>query len=127
MTNTQKNISKGRKIAAWILTGLLSALFIMSATMTLIGGKEIIAGFAKYGLEGKQILIGTGELISALLFIIPRTSSIGVLLISGYMGGAIATHMEHGEMFMPQAILLVVIWFAYWLRNPEMLASFNKN
>lgn len=126
MTNNKNEITKGRKIAGWILTGLLGALFLMSATMKLMGGKEIIAGFAKYGLDGKQILIGSGELISAILFLIPRTSSLGVLLLSGLMGGAIATHMEHGEMFLVQSVILLVIWFSHWLRSPEMLESFSK-
>ena len=126
MTNEQKNISKGRKITGWILVGLLGALFIMSASMKLIGGEEIAANFAKYGLDGKQILIGVGELIAAILFVIPKTSSLGVLLLSAHMGGAIATHMEHGEMYILPAIILLVVWIANWLRNPEMLASFTK-
>ncbi len=126
MTNEQNNISKGRKITGWIMVGLMGALFIMSASMKLIGGEELAANFAKFGLDGKQMLIGAGELIAAILFLIPKTSSLGVLLLSAHMGGAIATHMEHGEMYMPQAIILLVVWIANWLRNPEMLASFTK-
>lgn len=126
MTNEQNEISKVRKIAAWILVGLLGALFLMSASMKLIGGEQIAANFAKFGLDGRQILIGTGELIAAILFIIPRTSSLGVLLLSGHMGGAIATHMEHGDSFIFQAVILIILWVANWLRNPEMLGSFSK-
>ena len=119
-------MSKERKITSWILVGLLGALFAMAASMKLMGGSELAASFAKYGLDGRQLLIGMGELISAILFIIPRTSSLGVLLLSAHMGGAIVTHMEHGEMFLFQSILLVLIWFVAWLRTPEMFASFTK-
>jgi hypothetical protein len=121
-------LSKGRKITAWILVGLMSALVIMSATMKLMAGAdaEIAVNFVKWGLEGKLMLVGMGELIAAILFLIPRTSSLGVLLLSAHFGGAISTHMEHGEMFIPQAIMLLVIWVANYLRNPEMLASFKK-
>jgi uncharacterized membrane protein YphA (DoxX/SURF4 family) len=121
-------ISKGRKITGWILVGLMSALFIMSAAMKLISGadSEMAQNFAKWGLEGKLMLVGMGELISAILFLIPRTSSLGVLLLSAHLGGAIATHMEHGEMFLPQSIMLLLVWVANYLRNPEMLASFFK-
>jgi hypothetical protein len=125
MTNEQ-HFSKGRKITGWILTGLIGAMIVMAGTMKLIGGQEMAEGFAKYGLGGRQILIGTGELLSAILFIIPRTSSLGVLLLSGLMGGAIVTHMEHGEMFFVQSIILVAIWITGWLRNPEMFSSFTK-
>lgn len=121
-----KPISKKRKIASWILVGLMSALFIMSALMKLMGEAEMANNFAKWGLDGKLMLIGMGELIAAILFLIPRTSSIGVLLLSAHLGGAIATHMEHGEMFIPQALMLLLLWIANYLRNPEMLASFTK-
>lgn len=121
-------MSKKRKTINWIFVGLMSALFIMSATMKLMAGAdaEIAVNFVKWGLEGKLILIGIGELIAAILFLIPRTSSLGVLLLSAHLGGAIATHMEHGEMFIPQAIMLLLVWVANYLRNPEMLASFTK-
>ncbi len=123
-----KPLSKKRKIAAWILVGLLSALFIMSATMKLMSGadSEMALNFAKWGLEGKLLLIGMGELIAAILFLIPKTSSLGVLLLSAHIGGAIATHMGHGEMFILQSILLLVVWVANYLRNPEMFSSFFK-
>lgn len=119
-------MSKKRKIVNWIFVGLMSALFIMSASMKLMGGAEMAANFAKWGLDGKLMLIGTGELIAAILFLIPRTSSLGVLLLSAHMGGAIVTHMSNGETFIPQAIMLLLLWIASYLRNPEMLASFTK-
>jgi len=122
------SMSKTRKIINWIFVGLMSALFIMSATMKLMAGAdaEIAVNFVKWGLEGKLMLIGMGELIAAILFLIPRTSSLGVLLLSAHLGGAIATHIEHGEMFIPQAIMLLLVWVANYLRNPEMLSSFFK-
>ncbi len=121
-------MSKTRKITAWILVGLMSALFIMSATMKLTAGvdAEIAKNFVKWGLDGKLMLIGTGELIAAILFLIPRTSSLGVLLLSAHLGGAIVTHMSNAEMFVPQVIMLLLVWVANYLRNPEMLASFTK-
>ena len=123
-----KTMSKKRKVLNWIFVGIMSALFIMSATMKLMAGAdaEIAKNFVKWGLDGKLMLIGMGELIAAILFLIPRTSSLGVLLLSAHLGGAITTHMEHGEMFIPQAIMLLLVWVANYLRNPEMLASFTK-
>ena len=121
-------LSKGRKIAAWVFVGLIAALLFMSATMKLISpaDSEMGKNFARYGLEGKSMLIGIGELLAAILFLIPRTSSLGVLLVSAHLGGAIATHMEHGEIYTGQAVILVLVWVANYLRNPEMLASFCK-
>ncbi|MGE0568547.1 MAG: DoxX family protein [Bacteroidia bacterium] len=121
-------ISKSRKVTAWIFIGIMSALFIMSASMKLMAGAdvEIAKNFVKWGLDGKLMLIGMGELIAAILFLIPRTSSLGVLLLSAHLGGAIVTHMSNAEMFIPQVIMLLLVWVANYLRNPEMLASFKK-
>ena len=126
MTNEQKQMSKSRIVCGWILAGLLGAMFVMAGTTKLIGGKEMAENFARYGLEGRQWLIESGELLSAIIFLIPRTSSFGVLLLSSLMGGAIVTHMEHGEMFIAQSVILVIIWITGWLRNPELFASFTK-
>ena len=121
-------MSKSRKVTAWIFIGIMSALFIMSASMKLMAGAdvEIAKNFVKWGLDGKLMLIGMGELIAAILFLIPRTSSLGVLLLSAHLGGAIVTHMSNAEMFVPQVIMLLLVWVANYLRNPEMLASFTK-
>src|SRR3954471_17208700 len=109
MTTEKNTGSKGRRITGWILTALLALLFIVGASMALIGGEQANGMLGKYGLTGKLALIGTGELISAILFVIPKTSSLGVLLLSAYMGGAIATHMEHGEIYVIPSVVLVII------------------
>lgn len=125
-----KPISKGRKITAWILVGLMTALLLFSGFGKIMASgdaeSEMYKNFIRWGLEGRLLLIAAGEIIAALLFLIPKTSSLGVLLLSAHFGGAIATHMEHGEMYIPQAIMLLIVWIANYLRNPEMLASFKK-
>ena len=98
----------------------------MSAAMKLIGAPEVATTFSKYGLDGKMMLIGIGELVTAILFLVPRTSSLGVLLFSAYIGGAIATHMEHGEPYIMPSLILIVGWLANWLRNPDMFYSFDR-
>jgi hypothetical protein len=116
---------KVRRIAAWVLTGLLSLLFVASAAAKLLRAQPVIENFEKWGLADYVLLIGTGELVSAVLFFIPRTTSIGLLLLSAYMGGAIVTHMQHGEAFVAQSVILVLIWVAGYLRHPEVLQSFR--
>lgn len=117
--------SKGRRIAAWILTILISLLFTVSAIFKFIGPPEVIQPAEKWGLKDHLMLIAVGELVSALLFLIPRTHSLGVLLLSAYMGGAIVTHMQNAEPYYSQSVLLVLIWIAGYLRHPELLQSFR--
>ena len=83
--------------------------------------------FEKWGLKNYLLLIGSGELISALLFLIPRTSSLGLLLLSAYMGGAIVTHMQHGESYIIPSAVLLLVWIAGYLRHPEVLQSFRAS
>ena len=71
--------SKTRKIAAWVIIGLVGALVIMSATMKLTHAEELVTNFTKWGLIDNLTFIGIGELIFIILFIIPRTSSLGFL------------------------------------------------
>src|SRR5258708_19610135 len=102
-------MSRARQIAGWVLTVLLTALFVASATMKLMKTAQVVEMFEKWGLGNEVLLIGVGELTSAILFLIPRTHSLGVLLLSAYMGGAIVTHIHHGESYVAQSIFLVFI------------------
>ena len=61
--------------------------------------------------------------LGALLLLVPPTRSVGLLLVSGLLGGAIATHMQHGQSYVGPAVLLVLVWLGAWLRHPETLWS----
>ena len=117
-----RKMSKARNIAGWVLTALLSILFLVSAAFKFSGAAT--EPMQKWGLGDHVILIGVGEAVSALLFLIPRTHSLGLLLLSSYMGGAIVTHMQHGEPYVSQSVMLVMIWVAGFLRHPQVLQSF---
>src|SRR5579885_1052477 len=116
---------KARRVTAWVLTSLLCLLFVASAAAKLARAQPVVENMEKWGLGDFVILIGVGELLSALLFLIPRTTSLGLLLLSSYMGGAIVTHMQHGESFVGPSVILVLIWVAGYLRPPEVLHSFR--
>ncbi len=118
--------SKGRRIAAWILTGLITLVFVASAVAKLTKVSAVVEMFDKWGLSNYVLLIGVGELVSAVLFLIPRTTSLGILLLSAYLGGAIVTHMQNGEPYFGPAVLLLLVWVAGYLRHPELLQSFRQ-
>lgn len=112
---------KWRRITGWVLTVLLGLLFLASAAAKLARPEGVVKQFEALGLKDREILLGAGEATSAILFLIPQTHPLGVLLLSGYMGGAIATHMQHGEPFVAPSILLLLIWVAGFLRRPWLL------
>jgi len=122
--------SKSRLITEWVITGIVAIVIIMSAIYKLASGSdsEGAKNFMKWGLENQIKVIGTFELVLVILFLIPRTFSVGVLLLTAYFGGAIATHIEHGEaknLVLP-AIIILLIWIVSYLRNPAMFASLLK-
>ena len=70
--------------------------------------------------------IGAAEIISAILLLIPRTSSVGILLVSSFWGGAIVSHMSKNDGYVIPAVLLVMCWAGAFLRNSDVLSSFTK-
>jgi uncharacterized membrane protein YphA (DoxX/SURF4 family) len=109
---------KWRRIAGWVLSGLLAALFVASAAGKFMRADQVVEGFTKMNLQDKILLIGVGELVSAILFLIPMTHPLGVLLLSGYMGGAILAHMTTNQSYVLPSIILLLIWIAGFLRRP---------
>ncbi len=112
---------KTRKIIGWVLTGLLAFVFLSSAFMKLKGGAEMAKGAAAFGLTlGTIQIIGVVEVISLVLFAIPRTGLLGTLLLAAYLGGAIATHLEHNMPIMVPVIIQCILWITAVIRFPEL-------
>ena len=113
-------ISKPRKISAWIIAGLLTALYLFSASGKLFFHAEEMA---KIHLENWRIIIGLGEITSSLLFLFPKTNLYGTFLLSSYMGGAIIIHMTGGLSIMLPVVVLILVWITGFLRNPQLIGS----
>jgi hypothetical protein len=119
--NEAKNAGK---IIGLVLHGLIGAVMILAGSAKLFGmfPREALD---KAGPLAEQIpLIGAGEVLTALLLIIPRTSSLGILLASSFWGGAVCLHMRQGDSYAVAASLLVLSWVGAYLRNPGILSSF---
>jgi hypothetical protein len=107
------------------LTYFLSFALVASAAAKLTHiPKVVTTQMAGLGFDGgKLVFIAVLEVISALLFAYPRTRTFGLLMVSSYLGGAIAAHVGHDQTGLQPAIVLALIWLGTWLRNPEMLGS----
>lgn len=112
---------KKNKIIYWVLTGLVGIIFGMSAFGKLTSNPEAIKMAGEFGIDAhKYFLIGVVEVVSLLLFILPRTGVIGTVLLSAYMGGAIATHVQHGVPVLAPCIILTFILLVAIYRFPEL-------
>jgi hypothetical protein len=112
---------KSKKVTYWVLTGLVSFVFIASSIGKLTANPEALKMGEEFGLNSSMYLtIGLIELLSVILFIIPRTGIVGTLLLAAYMGGAIATHLEHGESVIAPCVIQAVLWLVAVYRFPEL-------
>jgi hypothetical protein len=113
-----------RRIAGLVLHVLIGGLLIFTGSQKILGSVPPEA-LVRYGLGEQARLIGAGALLTALLLLIPRTSSLGILLVSAFWGGAICIHMAHGEPYLFQAVALVLSWAGAYLRNPAARGNFS--
>lgn len=103
----------------WVLTILLALLFAMSAFMKLTKNDAALEQAAAVGFDASTYqMIGVIEIISLILFLIPRTALLGSLLLIAYMGGAIATHLQHQQPIVLAVAVQVLLWIVVVLRFP---------
>jgi hypothetical protein len=96
---------------------------LIAASMIITGFQKVLgsvppAALVMYGLGDEARVIGVGAIVTALLLVIPRTSSFGILLTSSFWGGAICIHMAHGEPYLLQVAMLLLSWAGAYLRKP---------
>lgn len=109
-------ISKTRQITGWVLAGLLTALYLFSASGKFLNPEQM----EQMKLADWRIIIAIGEIVSALLFLVPRTNFYGTLLLSAYMGGAIILHMTGEISIVMPSIVLVLVWVTTYIRRPQI-------
>jgi hypothetical protein len=114
------------RMAGLVLHVLLGAMLIVAGVMKLAGmmPPEVTQKLPA-GISGHLKLIGAGELATAILLIVPFTSSLGVLLASGFWGGVICAHMAQGDSFVLPSVFLLLTWLGAYLRNPSVFYSFT--
>jgi len=112
---------KAIAVTGWVLTTVLSLLFIMSAFMKLSQNETAIRQAAAIGIgPDVYLMIGIVEILSLILFIIPRTGVVGSLLLIAYMGGAIVTHLQHHQPVFMAITVQIILWITAILRFPEL-------
>jgi hypothetical protein len=99
-------------------------MLVFSAVMKFVKPAPIMEGFARFGYPESLILvIGILELACTVVYLIPRTSILGAILMTGYLGGATATNVRIGDpLFIIPALLGVLAWVGLYLREDRLRA-----
>lgn len=119
------SVSKGKLWTARIMGGLVIAFMLMDSIFKLIPNDMVTAGAVELGYQAHHIpVMGVLGLTSILLFIIPRTQILGAILLTGYFGGAIATHLRLDNPLFSHILfpvyLAVLAWGSLWLKNETL-------
>ncbi|TAE44781.1 MAG: DoxX family protein [Bacteroidetes bacterium] len=116
--------AKTTRIIGWVLAILPSLLMIFSAfgKFTAASNPEMVEAFTKAGFYEVRIPLALFSLAIAALFLYPRTSAVGFVLMSSYFAGIAATELTHGMPMTVGPIGLVLIWISAYLRTPEVFS-----
>jgi hypothetical protein len=110
--------------AGRILSAIPVLMLLLSAAMKLLRPPAVLEGFAKYGYPVRLIgVIAILELACALVYLIPRLSVLGAILITAFLGGATATNMRIGDpLFFLPALFAAMAWGGLYLRDRRLRA-----
>jgi uncharacterized membrane protein YphA (DoxX/SURF4 family) len=110
--------------SSWVITVLLALMLTFSATMKFLYPTMMADQWVgKFGYpKDLALIIGIIEISCLIVFLIPRTATLGAVLLTGYLGGAIATHVRVHDNFIPPMIGGILVWLALYLRDPRVRA-----
>ena len=126
---TEQAVSKGRLWAGRIISGLSALFLLVDGGMKLFKPAPVVEATVRLGYSESTIIpIGIVCLVCTILYLIPKTSVLGAILLTGYLGGAVATHVRANEGVFPivfPVIFGVLLWLGLYLRNPKLRALFR--
>ena len=122
---TSNQPSKNSLRASYFMSGLVILFMLADSIGKFIQPEEVITGTLELGYAEHHIMvIGVLGLLSILLYAFPRTTLIGAVLLTGYWGGAIATHVRLDNPLFSHILfpvyLAVLAWGSLWLKNERL-------
>jgi hypothetical protein len=127
MANQAQASGRGRTIG-WVLSGLAIAFLLRDATMKLLALSVVLETSGPLGFPGATMARGLGVLllVCTLLYAAPQTAVLGAILLTGYLGGAVATHVRVGDPLFSHILFGVYVgvflWLGLYLRDARLRA-----
>jgi hypothetical protein len=121
MSAQTASISKGALWAGRIMSSLVVLLMVSSAVMKLMKPPSVVQGFGHFGFsEGLLLPLGILELVCTVIYVVPRTSVLGAILLTGYLGGATAATARIGEPFIAAVVGGILVWGGLFMRDRRL-------
>jgi hypothetical protein len=126
-TQTAPSVSKSALWTGRIMSGLAVAFLLMDSIMKFFKPAPVVDAFAKLGLPLSLVLpLGILLLSCTVIYAIPRTSVLGSILLTGYLGGAVVTHARVGDPLFSHVLfpvyMGVLVWGGLYFREPRLRA-----
>lgn len=124
----ESGVGRGTRWAGRVVSAIPVLMMLMSGAFKLVGvftqNPQLQQNWAHFGYPPSALLpIGILEVGCAFVYAIPRTAVLGAVLVTGYLGGAVATHVRVGEsVWIAPALLGAVAWLGLYLRDPRVRA-----
>ena len=123
----KSNVSNKAIWTGRVLSALPVALLLFSGIMKLVQPPEVLQSFTTLGYNPDIALaIGILEIACVVIYLIPRTAVIGAILLTGYLGGAIATHLRVGDPLLSHTLFPIyvgaLLWLGLFLREGRLRA-----
>ena len=106
-----------------VISALPALALIASGIGKLTGSAQLVEGFKHLGWPIEvAFCLGCVEAGCAVIYLIPQTAVLGAILMTGYLGGAVATHVRIGEygMMVPAIVLGILVWLGLYLRDARV-------
>ncbi|CAG7626475.1 hypothetical protein PAESOLCIP111_02834 [Paenibacillus solanacearum] len=121
----KRTISKGRLWTARVMYGLALLFMLFDSITKFIKPAPVVEGTVQLGYaEHHLVVIGALGLIATILYAIPRTTVLGAVLLTGYFGGAIATHVRLDNPLFSHVLfpvyIAILVWGAIWLKDDSV-------
>ncbi len=124
-TGMTQTVSAGRLWTGRVIAGVIAAFLLMDVAMKFMKPPQVAAAFVRSGWPiDLSVPLGVILLISLAVYLIPRTSILGAILLTGYLGGAVASNLRLHEPLFSYTLFPVyfgvLTWLALWLRDPRL-------
>ena len=108
-----------------VMSGLVIAFMLLDGAMKLVPLDVVVTTSEQMGIPGSLArTLGIIGLICTLLYAVPRTSVLGAIMLTGYLGGAIASHLRLGDPIFTHTLfglyLGLMVWGGLWLRDKNL-------
>lgn len=117
-------ISRGALWAGRVMSALPVLIVLFGSVMKLMRFPAVVEGFNRVGAPEHLIIpVGLIELICCVVYVVPRTSVLGAILMTGLLGGATITTLRIGDPTYPMPVILgMLAWGGLWMRDPRLRA-----